>query len=93
MIDPLELIDYGIKVYKAYQRPREYILTLFNAYHSGFSQGYNVGEAVNVVSADSLAIMRKAQIYNLISQKNHKPPVICYDWVVAGNVGNPQVSQ
>ena len=48
MIDPIELMDNNIKVYKAYQRPHEYILTLFNAYHSGFSQGFNVGEAVNV---------------------------------------------
>jgi hypothetical protein len=40
MIDPIELIENGIKVYKAYQRPHEYILTLFNAYHAGFSQGF-----------------------------------------------------
>ena len=48
MIDPAELIAQGIKVYKAYQRPKEYILTLFGAYHAGFSQGWNVGEAVNI---------------------------------------------
>ena len=43
MIDPAEIMANGITVYKAYQRPREYILTLFGAYHAGFSQGWNVG--------------------------------------------------
>lgn len=78
MIDPIELINHDIKVHKAYQRPREYILTLFNAYHAGFSQGYNVGEAVNVGTLESLSIIRKAQNFNAAQQKNHKPPVICY---------------
>jgi hypothetical protein len=93
MIDPLELIDNGIKVYKAYQRPHDYILTLFNAYHGGFSQGFNVGEAVNVVNIDSLSTIKKAQIYNAISQKNHKPPVLCYEWLVAANLGNQSINQ
>lgn len=93
MIDPLELIENGIKIYKAYQRPKEYILTLFNAYHAGFSQGFNVGEAVNVVSIESLDVIRKAQIYNAISQKSHKPPVICFDWLVAGNLGNASINK
>ena len=61
MIDPIELMEQGIKVRKAYQRPREYILTLFNAYHCGFSQGYNVGQAVNIGSIDSLKVIKKAQ--------------------------------
>jgi hypothetical protein len=93
MIDPLELIDNGIKVYKAYQRPREYILTLFNAYHSGFSQGYNVGEAVNVGTIESLSIIRKAQLFNTVSQKTHRPPVLCYEWLVAANLGNSSINQ
>jgi len=50
MIDPLELIDAGIKVYKTYQRPKQYVCTFFKAYHCGFSHGFNVGEAVNFVS-------------------------------------------
>ena len=77
MIDPIELIENGIRVYKAYQRPREYILTLFNAYHAGFSQGFNVGEAVNIITADSLGIIKKFINANSVI-KGHKAPVICY---------------
>lgn len=93
MIDPIELMENDIKVYKAYQRPHEYILTLFNAYHSGFSQGFNIGEAVNVGTVQSLTIIRKAQAYYSANKKNHKPPVICYDWLVAANLNNSNIDQ
>ena len=68
-------------------------MTLFNAYHSGFSQGFNVGEAVNFISIDSLNVIKKAQMYNSASQKNHKPPVLCFDWLVAANLGNNSINQ
>lgn len=92
MIDPLELVAAGITVYKAYQRPREYILTLFNAYHCGFSQGYNVGEAVNVATIDSLAVIRQAMRVQAL-QKNPRPPVLCYDWLITANLGNSCLDQ
>ena len=87
MIDPAELIDNGISVYKAYQRPREYIMTCFGAYHAGFSQGWNVGEAVNIGTTDSFQAIKKAMCAAL-QFKNHKPPVICYDWLISCNVAN-----
>lgn len=46
-ISPLELMENGIKVYKAVQNPGELILTLPKGYHCGFSSGLNLGEAVN----------------------------------------------
>ena len=46
-INPLELIENGIDVYKAIQKPGEIILTLPKGYHTGFSTGFNIGEAVN----------------------------------------------
>ena len=46
-IDPLELIRNGIEVYKAVQNPGEMIITLPEAYHSGFNSGFNIAEAVN----------------------------------------------
>jgi histone demethylase JARID1 len=46
-INPLELIENGIEVYKAIQNPGEIILTLPKGYHTGFSTGFNIGEAVN----------------------------------------------
>lgn len=83
-------MDNGIRVYKAYQRPHEYMLTLFGAYHAGFSQGFNVGEAVNVGTNDSYNVMRRA-MKAAASYKNQKPPVICYEWLVAGNLNNPNI--
>lgn len=62
MVDPLELIDAGIPVYKTYQRPRDYVCTFFKAYHCGFSQGFNVGEAVNFLGIESLATMFDARL-------------------------------
>ena len=61
MVDPVELMEAGIPVYKAYQRPHDYICTFFSAYHCGFSQGYNVGEAVNFLSPLSIEVMKKAE--------------------------------
>lgn len=87
MIDPIELMNHGIKVYKTYQRPKEYVLTLFGAYHCGFSQGFNVGQAVNVGTIDSLATMKKAMKAALF-HKNHKPPVLSYEWLVNSNLDN-----
>ena len=80
-------------MYKAYQRPHEYILTLFNAYHSGFSQGFNIGEAVNVGTIESLGVIRKAQDHYALNKKTYKPPVICYDWLIAANLGYAAVNQ
>lgn len=91
MIDPIELMEHGIKVYKTYQRPKEYILTLFGAYHCGFSQGFNVGEAVNVGTIDSYHEIKRAMKAGL-SYKNQKPPVICYEWLVSGNIDNPSIN-
>lgn len=90
MLDPLELIQQGIRVYKAYQRPREYVLTLFNAYHAGFSQGFNVGEAVNVVTLDSVAVIRKFLALSAAT-KGQKAPVISYEWLLANNISNPSI--
>eukprot|EP00173_Palmaria_palmata_P004656 Plantae.Rhodophyta-Palmaria_palmata.ctg677.p2 GENE.Plantae.Rhodophyta-Palmaria_palmata.ctg677~~Plantae.Rhodophyta-Palmaria_palmata.ctg677.p2 ORF type:complete len:150 (+),score=7.52 Plantae.Rhodophyta-Palmaria_palmata.ctg677:1361-1810(+) len=46
MISPVELQARGETVYRAVQRPGEYILTFPQAFHGGFSLGYNVAEAV-----------------------------------------------
>jgi histone demethylase JARID1 len=46
-INPLELLQNGIKVYKAIQNEGEIILTLPKGYHSGFSTGFNCSEAIN----------------------------------------------
>ena len=39
--------EAGVKVCRAVQNPGEYIVTFPRGYHGGFSNGFNVGEAVN----------------------------------------------
>uniref|UniRef100_M0ZU85 Jumonji domain protein n=1 Tax=Solanum tuberosum TaxID=4113 RepID=M0ZU85_SOLTU len=47
MVSPKILLQYGVPVYKAVQMPGEFVITFPRAYHSGFSHGFNCGEAVN----------------------------------------------
>lgn len=48
MVDPKELIENGIKIFRTIQNPGELIFTLPKAYHAGFSIGFNISEAVNL---------------------------------------------
>ena len=68
------------------------ILTFFNAYHCGFSQGFNVGEAVNMISVQSLPVIKSAIAYNQLNKKR-KPPVLCYEWLIAGNKGDKDIDR
>ncbi|XP_016459226.1 lysine-specific demethylase JMJ13-like [Nicotiana tabacum] len=47
MVSPKILLQYDVPVYKAAQMPGEFVITFPRAYHSGFSHGFNCGEAVN----------------------------------------------
>ena len=49
MISPTYLKKNGVNVFKTYQNEGEFIITLPGAYHSGFSTGYNIAEANNLV--------------------------------------------
>lgn len=52
MFSPEHLVDAGVRVVRCEQAPGEFVLTFPRAYHSGFSQGYNCGEAVNFALRD-----------------------------------------
>lgn len=81
MADPLELIDAGIPVYKTYQRPRDYICTFLKAYHCGFSQSFNVGEAVNFLSPRSLEVMIQARKAKQFHYKP-SPNIFPLEWLI-----------
>ncbi|KAJ3681670.1 hypothetical protein LUZ60_014243 [Juncus effusus] len=52
MFPPKVLVDHGVPVYRAVQRPGEFVVTFPRAYHAGFSNGFNCGEAVNFATGD-----------------------------------------
>ncbi|XP_019423569.1 PREDICTED: lysine-specific demethylase JMJ706-like isoform X2 [Lupinus angustifolius] len=52
LFPPNILMDHEVPVYKAVQKPGEFIITFPRAYHAGFSHGFNCGEAVNFAMGD-----------------------------------------
>ncbi|XP_051114573.1 lysine-specific demethylase JMJ13 [Andrographis paniculata] len=52
LFPPKILLEHGVPVYKAVQKPGEFIITFPRAYHAGFSHGFNCGEAVNFAMGD-----------------------------------------
>ncbi|URD91419.1 JmjC domain containing protein [Musa troglodytarum] len=47
MFPPNILLKHDVPIFKAVQKPGEFIITFPQAYHAGFSHGFNCGEAVN----------------------------------------------
>uniref|UniRef100_A0A2C9VA65 JmjC domain-containing protein n=1 Tax=Manihot esculenta TaxID=3983 RepID=A0A2C9VA65_MANES len=67
MFPPSILLKQSVPVYKAVQMPGEFVVTFPRAYHAGFSNGFNCGEAVNFAIGDwfpfgELASKRYARI-------------------------------
>ena len=60
MIPPSRLQAAGIQVCRTFQEPGQFIVTFPQAYHSGFSHGLNIAEAVNFATTDWLGAGRKA---------------------------------
>jgi hypothetical protein len=60
--------------------PGEFILTLPGSYHSGFSTGLNIGEAVNFASKSWLKFGSLAQ--NIYRMTREKIPVFPYVWLL-----------
>ncbi|KAJ1422113.1 JmjN domain [Sesbania bispinosa] len=52
MLPPIVLLQNDVAVYKAIQKPGEFVITFPKAYHAGFSTGFNCGEAVNFAIGD-----------------------------------------
>ncbi|KAK7252509.1 hypothetical protein RIF29_36496 [Crotalaria pallida] len=52
LFPPNILMEHEVPVYKAVQKPGEFVITFPRAYHAGFSHGFNCGEAVNFAIGD-----------------------------------------
>ncbi|CAN4089379.1 unnamed protein product [Withania somnifera] len=76
MVSPKLLLQYGVPVYKAVQMPGEFVVTFPRAYHSGFSHGFNCGEAVNFAIGEWFPLGAAAsELYALLG----KVPIIPYE--------------
>lgn len=60
MISPMVLKANRVPVYHTLQSPGEFIITFPQAYHAGFSHGFNVAEAVNFATFDWFPLGRDA---------------------------------
>ncbi|KAL8196327.1 hypothetical protein R6Q57_025327 [Mikania cordata] len=52
LFPPSILSQYNVPVYKAVQKPGEFVITFPRAYHAGFNHGFNCSEAVNFAMGD-----------------------------------------
>lgn len=52
MFPPNVLSKHKVPVFKAVQKPGEFVITFPRSYHAGFSHGFNCGEAVNLALID-----------------------------------------
>ena len=54
-------MSQGIKLRRAVQRPREFVISRAQGYHSGFNAGFNIAEAVNFALPEWLKIADQAK--------------------------------
>ena len=77
-INPQLLINNKVPVCKTTQGAGHFIVTFPQAYHCGFSYGFNCGEAVNFATADWCVRVRTARVSVVISRGNHPNPLSPY---------------
>ncbi|KAK9272983.1 hypothetical protein L1049_003363 [Liquidambar formosana] len=76
MFPPNILLQHDVPVFKAVQMPGEFVITFPRAYHAGFSNGFNCGEAVNFAIGDWFPFGAAAsQRYALLSRM----PILPYE--------------
>ncbi|KAI7747537.1 hypothetical protein M8C21_016739, partial [Ambrosia artemisiifolia] len=91
LFPPNILSQHGVPVYKAVQKPGEYVVTFPRAYHAGFSHGFNCGEAVNFAIGDwfplgSIATRRYA-LLNRTPLIPHEE-LLCKEAMLISSVGD-----
>nr|XP_043637142.1 lysine-specific demethylase REF6 [Erigeron canadensis] len=62
IISPEVLVKAGVPCCRLVQNTGEFVVTFPRAYHSGFSHGFNIGEAANIATPGWLAVARDAAI-------------------------------
>ncbi|XP_062202368.1 lysine-specific demethylase REF6-like [Phragmites australis] len=62
VLSPEVLLSAGVPCCRLVQNPGEFIITFPGAYHSGFSHGFNCGEATNIATPRWLQVAKEAAI-------------------------------
>ncbi|ERN13745.1 lysine-specific demethylase REF6 [Amborella trichopoda] len=62
VMSPQVLIDAGVPCCRLVQNAGEFVVTFPRAYHSGFSHGFNCGEAANIATPEWLRVAKDAAI-------------------------------
>ncbi|CAN6347452.1 unnamed protein product [Urochloa humidicola] len=62
VLSPEVLLSAGVPCCRLVQNPGEFIITFPGAYHSGFSHGFNCGEATNIATPRWLEVAKEAAI-------------------------------
>ncbi|GFQ06187.1 lysine-specific demethylase ref6 [Phtheirospermum japonicum] len=62
VMSPEVLLSAGVPCCRLVQNAGEFVVTFPRAYHSGFSHGFNCGEAANVATPEWLRVAREAAI-------------------------------
>lgn len=62
VMSPEEFISAGIPCCRLVQNAGEFVVTFPRAYHSGFSHGFNCGEAANIATPEWLRVAKEAAI-------------------------------
>ena len=79
MVPPSTLLERGVPVCRAVQEPGQFVVTLPQAYHAGFSHGFTSAEAVNFMSDEWLPYAKAAaERYRRLG----KEPVIDLDHIL-----------
>ena len=86
------MLKEGIPVYKAYQSAGELIVTFPGAFHTGFSNGYNIAEAVNLATPDWVEFAYKHQQLNK-TENYVKRSCFSIEWIVISTMENLETSK
>lgn len=85
VMSPEVFVSAGIPCCRLVQNPGEFVVTFPRAYHSGFSHGFNCGEAANIATPEWLRVAKDAAIRR--ASINYPPMVshfqLLYDLALA----------
>ncbi|KAJ4845757.1 hypothetical protein Tsubulata_047053 [Turnera subulata] len=79
MLPPSVMLQHGVPVCKTVQMPGEFVITFPKAYHAGFSNGFNCGEAVNFAIHDWFPFGAEARKRYAMLQMN---PIIPHEEIL-----------